>query len=261
MRLQEHPKVQSSSWKRKNHHKRLDYQLSRTETKVSYLPKKKTKKLSNFMSRVPWRRYALDPNDQAADDSPTEDDEVVSSDDEVQCLTTTNNITEISDADDDDDRYNVKSDYGSSALTNINYNQPSGSDTEDEIERVLQRKKKLEVTIDDDIFNKTTDEDQPPSSSTNRSNSPISPLPTFFKGKKFYLSRNLSSIEEIKLKRFITVYCGQLTRNAAEADYIISNKAKELDANFRGEVVRPLWVFECNDLECLLPTIRYTFVM
>lgn len=201
----------------------------------------------------------MDPNDQAADDSPAEEsdddeEEVVSSSDEVQCITT-NEVSEIIiDTDDDNDP------YGSKTSAIINHNQPSGSDTEDEIERVLERKKKLETAkvaaTDDDIFDKTTDEDQAPPSAT-RADSPISPLPEFYKGKIFYLSRNVAAIEEIKLKRFIAVYGGQLSRNAAEADYIISNRSKELDSSFRGEVVRPLWVFECNDLECLLPTKRY----
>lgn len=174
------------------------------------------------------------------------------------------------DSDREDDRYNEKSDYKPSKNAILS----SGSDTEDEIDRVVRRNAeannppKPATQDDDDVYDKTTDDETqqrpPPSQSSppkrmNNNNRSVTPLPEFFKGKVFYLSANVSSVDTIKLTRFIGVYCGELTTNAAEANYIVSNKAKQLPADFAGEVVKPLWVFECNDLECLLPTQRYRF--
>lgn len=168
---------------------------------------------------------------------------------------------------DEDDRYNSKGNYDRSPQPNTVL--CSGSDTEDEIERVLKKQKtaiannneKKTVTLADDeeIYGKSTDEEQAPAASQPDKKSSVSPLPEFYKGKKFYLSRHLASVAEMKLQRFITVYCGSIIKNAANADYIISDKPKALSADFAGELVKPLWVFECNDMECLLPTKRYKF--
>lgn len=140
----------------------------------------------------------------------------------------------------------------------------SGSDTEDEIRRVLEKKTSSVVSTEspikssssDDIYNATTEEE---TSSTKTSSKPLTPLPEFFKGKRFYLSRNVSSTDEIKLKRFISVYGGEVTITASTSDFIVSNTPKETPSEYKGEVVKPLWIFECNDLEILLPTHRYNF--
>lgn len=155
------------------------------------------------------------------------------------------------------DRYNLNS-----SRTERNNFVSSGSDTEDEIRRVLEKKTSSVVSTDsknissDDIYSATTEEE---SGTPKEASKSITPLPEFFKGKQFYLSRNISSTDELKLKRFIDVYGGQLTLNASASDYILSNTPKETHSEFKGEVLKPLWVFECNDLETLLPTKRYNF--
>lgn len=160
------------------------------------------------------------------------------------------------------DRYNLNS-----VKTERNCFVSSGSDTEDEIERVLASKKPSDSTASvdaigrttsesDDIYNATTEEDN---ASPRTATQSITPLPEFFKGKRFYLSGNISSTDEIKLKRFISVYGGEITLAAAKSDYILSNSAKNTPPEYMGEVVKPLWVFECNELETLLPTNRYNF--
>lgn len=175
---------------------------------------------------------------------------------------------DYSDSETDDNRYAQKSDYDDKPPKNEVLS--SGSDTEDEIDRVQRKnarpmitKRTAEIAADaanDDPYDKSTDDEQPTKvhkvQSANRS---VTPLPEFFAGKMFYLSNNLGSVDIIKLTNFIKVYGGKLTINAAEADYIVSAKAKQLPADFTGEVVRALWVYECNDLECLLPTERYRF--
>lgn len=148
------------------------------------------------------------------------------------------------------DRYNLNS-----SRTERNNFVSSGSDTEDEIRRVLE-KKTSSIVSTDSIYSATTEEEIGTPKEKPKS---ITPLPEFFKGKQFYLSRNISSTDEIKLKRFIEVYGGQTTLNANASDYILSNHPKVTHSDFKGEVVKPLWVFECNDLETLLPTKRYNF--
>ncbi len=165
------------------------------------------------------------------------------------------------------DRYNLNS-------SKIERNRfvSSGSDTEDEICRVLAKKTtttETTKTVDidssdkannDDIYNATTEEDDDGSGSQSQSKiTAATPLPELFKGKTFYLSQNISSTDEIKLNRYISVYGGAVTLVANKADYILSNKPKETSSDFKGEVVKPLWVFECNELETLLPTKRYNF--
>lgn len=143
------------------------------------------------------------------------------------------------------DRYNLNS----SRVERNNF-VSSGSDTEDEIKSVIKSKSS------DDIFNATTEEDTSVREETSKT---VTPLPEFFKGKQFYLSRNISSTDEIKLKRFISIYGGEVTAAASDSDYIVSNSPKQTPAEYKGEVVKPLWIFECNDLEMLLPTQRYNF--
>lgn len=167
----------------------------------------------------------------------------------------------LSDNDSDNeslDRYNLNS-----SRAERNAFVSSGSDTEDEIRRVHEKKTSSLVSTDSgsksissDIYDATTEEEITVPKPTSKS---ITPLPEFLKGKRFYLSRNISSTDEIKLKRFISVYGGELTLVASDSDYILSNKSKETPAEYKGEVVKPLWIFECNDLEMLLPTKRYNF--
>lgn len=232
----------------------------------------------NSYCRFPWRRYALDSDETDVSES---EDEILdirskpattptskprTASPVARALDIRSNVSddETVISSDDDDRYNAKGEYNKSPPVNTALN--SGSDTEDEIERVL-KKQKTTVTNekpsdtpldDDEAYNKSTDDEKPapPSELNDKS---ISPLPEFYKGKKFHLSRHLSSVDEIKLQRFITVYGGRIIKNAADADYIISDKPKALSSDFVGEVLKPLWVFECNDMECLLPTKRYKF--
>lgn len=211
--------------------------------------------------RLPWRRYALD---EAEKDEPESEEEILDIKlkpaEPVQPTSHSTPSIDLSDDNgvqsDEDNRYTGSADYKQ------NENHSSGSDTGDEIDRVLQRNnngvsKQLTNTIADDVYNRTTDEEQKVAADSRYS--PVEPLPNFFKSKTFYLSSNLGSVEEIKLKRYITVYGGQIVSHSSDANFILSNNDKMVSASFCGEVVRPLWVLECNDLEMMLPTDRYKF--
>lgn len=229
-----------------------------------------------MLSRFPWRRFALDSAEKAKPESEDEIDDLARKpkapvkqpspkpieDDDVVAIEAAPVVPET------DNRYVQKSDYDEKPAKNEILS--SGSDTEDEIERVQQKnnarpaaKRTAEIVSDaanDDPYDKSTDDERPVvainGDSSKRS---VTPLPEFFAGKKFYLSQNLGSVDTIKLTNFINVYGGKIIINAAEANYILSAKAKQLPSDFAGEVVRALWVYECNDLECLLPTTRYRF--
>lgn len=157
----------------------------------------------------------------------------------------------------------------------------SDIDTEDEIERITQKQKQAKKDTEkkleeadkheespvkrkkldnEDIYDKTTEEDERKTNQNNNDSTSISPLPEFFEKKTFYLCDNLSSVDIIKLRRFITVYKGEIIDRADTADYVISNQLLSSSSKtIYGEIVKPLWIFECNDMECLLPTKRYKF--
>lgn len=154
----------------------------------------------------------------------------------------------------EDEEMVVEHNYDATDEEDSNQCVDAGPDTEDEIERIQKKNQATEhkpPPINTDIYDQSTEEE------FNVQNK--SPVSQFFQGKVFYLSRHLGAIDEIKLKRFIDSYGGTSTKLSSEANYIISNKPKQLPDNFNGEVVRPLWVYECNDMELLLPTKRYKF--
>lgn len=137
----------------------------------------------------------------------------------------------------------------------------SGSDTEDEIERILTKKKaKLKenekLPTETDIYNVTTEEDIRAAGSTS-SEECVPSLPDFYRGKTFYIADNISCVDEIKLRRYITVYQGTIIDSASSADFIISNDCFSTASSFKGEIVKPLWIFECSALKCFLSTKRY----
>ncbi|XP_053669649.1 DNA repair protein XRCC1 [Anopheles nili] len=80
---------------------------------------------------------------------------------------------------------------------------------------------------------------------------------SFFLGKKFYLHPEVGAVDIIKLEKYIKSYKGTITQNMTEADYIIARNKHTLPANCQAEQVKPLWVYECDDMECLIPVHRY----
>lgn len=124
----------------------------------------------------------------------------------------------------------------------------SEPDTEDEIERIQKGNKKKS----NNSYDQSTDEDtKSPKKQTADDSS------DFFNKKVFYLHESLSSVDVIKLKRLINIYKGDTIDVAVKADYILSNKSLPQASNTKGVVLRPLWVFECHEMECLIPIERY----
>uniref|UniRef100_A0A182JYQ9 BRCT domain-containing protein n=1 Tax=Anopheles christyi TaxID=43041 RepID=A0A182JYQ9_9DIPT len=85
----------------------------------------------------------------------------------------------------------------------------------------------------------------------------------FFKGKTFYLHPELAAVDNIKLERYIQIYKGyvkSVSKEMAGVDYVIARNKHTLPSSSRAELVKPLWVYECNDMECLIPVNRYRIV-
>ncbi|XP_050068947.1 DNA repair protein XRCC1 [Anopheles maculipalpis] len=83
----------------------------------------------------------------------------------------------------------------------------------------------------------------------------------FFKGKKFFLHQELGAIDIIKLEKYIELYKGSVSNDMAGVDYVIARNKNSLPpSNSRAELVKPLWIYECNDMECLIPVNRYRVV-
>ncbi|KAJ6634702.1 DNA repair protein XRCC1, partial [Pseudolycoriella hygida] len=196
--------------------------------------------------RIPWRRFALDSDDGKA---PESEDEIF--DKSLQPTAKSSQRGNYSKTESDTKLLSQSKQRDTTTCV---------IDTEDEVNRVLEKKNSsIASRASDEIYNATTDEDVIAVKSSNSTS--ITPLPEFFKGKCFYLSDNISSTDEIKLKRFISVYGGEITLDAIQSDYIVSNTPQATHSNYKGEVVKPLWIFECNDLEMLLPTKRMSEIV
>uniref|UniRef100_A0AAG5D003 BRCT domain-containing protein n=1 Tax=Anopheles atroparvus TaxID=41427 RepID=A0AAG5D003_ANOAO len=79
----------------------------------------------------------------------------------------------------------------------------------------------------------------------------------FFKGKSFYLDSELDAVDIIKLKRSIQAYKGTIRKDLQDVDYVISRYKHKLPPSSRAKLVKPLWIYECDDMECLIPITRY----
>lgn len=126
----------------------------------------------------------------------------------------------------------------------------SDSDTEEEIERVKQNQK-AEVEDVNRMYDKST-EDEGQSTIAEV----FAPL-DFFKGKTFFLDDDVGAVDLIKLERYVKIYKGSLTKIATEADYVVTRVKKAMPESFKGELIKPLWIYECHDMECIIPSQRY----
>ncbi|XP_021938162.1 DNA repair protein XRCC1-like isoform X2 [Zootermopsis nevadensis] len=175
--------------------------------------------------RLPWRRFALSKEDHKKPESEDEVPELLPS------------------ADVPDSPLQHDSGGGS----DVDEQPWSGSDTEDEIERVRAANPyDAETDVD-------SDEGQP-----STANMPLPKLPDFFRGKCFYLHKELSADVRSRLKRYIIAFKGLLVDELDDVrvTLIISNKKVQS----KQPVVKPDWVWECNDTGMVLPTKPYEFV-
>ena len=160
--------------------------------------------------RLPWRRYALDKRDLSKPESEDEIPELV----EDALFDSPDDICQ------------------------------SGSDTEDEIEKVRKTKPNEDDT---DVDSET---DLP-----DTSNIPLPHLLNIFSNKYFYLSDELCEDTKCKLRRYIIAHDGLLLENSEDdrVNIVISETKKKS----QHIVARPEWVWQCNDQGELLPTEKF----
>ncbi|GJQ65292.1 hypothetical protein Trydic_g7412 [Trypoxylus dichotomus] len=198
--------------------------------------------------KLPWRRYALDNNDKSKDESEEEIlEEVVN---EVLDAPIEN------DGDDDDNRDNR-----------------SGSDTEDEIERIntLQKLKEKHGTnsdrtkkISEDCSPQpiyTFDDDTDDEVSKSGAENGLPSLPNFFEDKVFYINNNLSIDEKKTLVKYITACNGTIkTSLSNDVNYLIATKEDKLDLNDLHSgisIVHPNFVYECFNFKMIVPLDKF----
>lgn len=213
-------------------------------------------KCYELKKKVPWRLYALDSDDASFPDSdeeildvslkPAEASSSSSSPTQPPKLSTVAVKKKYEDDDDEDVvmQYDIDE-----KVHSIDDGSDSGSDTEDEIEKLQKAENNNKPSLADANYDKSTDDELELASQKSTQST------DFFKDKKFFLSSELGAVDLIKLKRFIEVHSGDILDEHVNADYVISNKKHQ--SEYRGVVVKPLWIYECNDMDCLLPIKRY----
>ncbi|XP_069680650.1 DNA repair protein XRCC1-like [Periplaneta americana] len=180
-------------------------------------------------TRLPWRRYALDKRDQKKPES----------EDEIPEL--------LQDVPDSPPPQQQDSGEGS----DMGSQPDSGSDTEDEIQRVKNCTGQTKgVSLYDEDTDVDSDVELP-----DTANMPLPHLPDLFVGKGFYLDEELDTDLRSKLQRYILAFKGSLLEDIddSQVDIVIANKK----VKSRCPVVKPQWVWRCNDAEALLPTAQY----
>lgn len=182
--------------------------------------------------KLPWRRYALDPNDK---NQPESEDEIF----DEEFKPKEKNSTPQKDIKEENDDIIIYDQSESSAADE--------DDTDDEIQQALNK-----IPKEKSDFDKSTDEDDQEKDENKKEKNL-----KFFNHCKFYLNEDLHTVDVIKLKAFIKQYGGELIKHPVDANFIISKEKVTNLKDFNGEILKPLWIYECNDMECLLPTDRY----
>ncbi|XP_058118627.1 DNA repair protein XRCC1 [Anopheles ziemanni] len=79
----------------------------------------------------------------------------------------------------------------------------------------------------------------------------------FFKDKTFYLDSELAAVDVIKLEKYIHSHNGTLSKVLQDVDYVITRQKHKLPPSSKAKLVKPLWIYECGEMECLIPIDRY----
>lgn len=193
--------------------------------------------------RISWRRYALDSADK---DQPESEDEIhnILSKPKEQSTSKSPAKRKASESDDED-------------MVVVDKRVKNGD------EKKLDPPKPMEVeeapapmdTSTQNIMEMSTDDEQ---GRSNISECDVTQVENqVFKDKVFYLAGDLSATDVIKLKTQIVSMAGKITDRASKAGFVITAAGKKLPEDISGEVLTPLWVTECHELEGLIPTTRY----
>uniref|UniRef100_A0A336MZK2 CSON010937 protein n=1 Tax=Culicoides sonorensis TaxID=179676 RepID=A0A336MZK2_CULSO len=108
----------------------------------------------------------------------------------------------------------------------------------------------LNYDIDDenDVYNRSTDDDN------SRDANPVKQK--LFEGKTFYMHANVLCDKSIAkhLEQVIPDQNGKIVKDLHGADYILTvDKMKSSELGVKGNILDPKWVFECIEIESLVP--------
>ncbi|XP_050083258.1 DNA repair protein XRCC1 [Anopheles aquasalis] len=79
----------------------------------------------------------------------------------------------------------------------------------------------------------------------------------FFKEYTFFIDRDVGAVDTMKLERFIKTYRGTMIKAINDADFIVTRSKRLVESTCKGRLVKPLWIFECHEMECFIPVDRY----
>lgn len=206
--------------------------------------------------RLSWRKFALDSNDVEQTDSEGEIIDISkkpseSSPSREKVEARNNNVHGAVRETDEE----ALSHYDLDDVVLVEDQKPdtveiSGSDTEEEIEKVKEMQKKQSGN-GNGMYDKSTEDEGTQSMADS-----LAPL-DFFKGKDFFIDPDVGAVDVMKLERYVQLYKGSITKNTNEANYVVTRNRKPMGDSFKGQLIKPLWVYECHDMECLIPTHRY----
>lgn len=195
--------------------------------------------------RLPWRRFALDDKLKEKHES---EDEVWDEKDQPKPNKTSPSTSSSkkfspikhSNSEDKDDVLD---------LYDLGYDDPpptlEASDNGNEVKEV------------DDPYSKSTDDESEAPKSQQLSQSSSQPVPGIFSGKKFYFHPSIKDTDVIIFEHSVPDQGGKIITDLHRAHYVISEVPFSKDAGLKGEVLKPRWVFESLEMECLIPTKRY----
>ncbi|ETN66589.1 hypothetical protein AND_001615 [Anopheles darlingi] len=79
----------------------------------------------------------------------------------------------------------------------------------------------------------------------------------FFKDYIFFIDRGVGAVDTMKLERFIKTYKGTMTKAINDAKFIVTRNKLIVESSCKARLVKPLWIFECHEMECFIPVDRY----
>ena len=205
--------------------------------------------------RLPWRRYALDKNDQNKNESEDEVGEEVTE--------TSNDY----DCDTDEEIEKIKLEETKQKLkeeSKTKIPKPEADsydcDTDEEIDNIKSEMKKNpevvtpesrnEENTDDECYDAETDVDEEdvrkllPETDHLKYES----LPKFFTNLEFHIDKDLKGDERKLIQRYIVAAGGRVRKSRSKANHVLTKFiGEDSRKNCSAKFVNPSWVFACHD--------------
>ncbi|XP_004520178.1 DNA repair protein XRCC1 isoform X2 [Ceratitis capitata] len=189
---------------------------------------------------LPWRRYALDSNDLT---QPESEDEVLDESLRPAQPSSDSNVTKNSIAN------------AAREISTVS----SGSDTDDDIQRVLEnnanknKEKQGTVSHSKTVFDLSTEEEVYLTAKTKLDAN----MKSLFNGLIFFICSDIRSAERKRIENIIKLNQGLITLCPKEAELFISIGEAIESKTKNGKVIKPDWIYESIDMEMKVPLEKY----